>query len=122
MSRELKEMTLETIALGAVVEEGNKALAEAISHCMRNPSIKKPRVVKIEIHVEPEIHEGTGEFAVNLTHFAVPVLPKTWGRADRAVRKDGEFKVVGNAQLGTLETNQINIAEHIDKKEREAKA
>lgn len=115
MAPGLVEMDISTMCLGSVLEEANKAIREAIGHCERHPGIKKPRSVKIEIHFEPDIHEDTGEFALNITHCSVPVCPKTWGKGDRAAKRDGQYQVIGNPQFAPLEANQISLAEHMAK-------
>lgn len=120
MAVELKKLSVESMALGGLMEEIDKALAEAIGHCERHPSIKKARVVEVKIFIEPEIHVETDEFSLNLTHYAVPVVPKTFGKADRAKRqRDGQYVVAGSPHVHTLDAKQMSLGENVTPLKRE---
>ena len=108
---ELVPLSIANIACGQCLEEADKALKEAISHCERFPSLKKPRIVVLEIHIEPDIHKDTGEYAVDISSFAVPKLPKIWSPSDRAAKKKDGYTVIGNPQMGPLEADQMSLAE-----------
>lgn len=113
MGIELNDLDVTTIGCGDLVAQANKALAEAIGHCERHPGIEKARVVKIEVFIEPEFHPETDEFSLNIKFYAVPVVPKTFGKADRAKRQaDGRYVVAG-PHAHVLETKQLSIGENV---------
>lgn len=111
MNSELVDLDITTMCAGSVIEEANKAIREVLGHCERHIAIKKPRSVLVEIHFEPDIHEETQEFAVNITHCSVAKLPKTYGKSDRAAKRGDTYKVVSSNHMMPLEAKQMSLAE-----------
>lgn len=102
----LTDGQLATLSRGRIMKTVDDAIEECMRHCLNNPGITKERELVLRLKFKPLMEEG--EPSVNIGSSVNKTLPGNRGPSDRAVYRDGKFKVF--SVPGTVE-RQMDVVD-----------